>query len=44
MSKSFQDLIKVVLKLESTVQFVIVFGVQSSSMKDADHDACGPPF
>ena len=37
-------MIKVVLTLESTVQLVVVFGVQSSSMKDADHDASGRPF
>ena len=40
MTKSFQDLIK----LECTVQLVIVFDVHSSSMKDADHDAGGWPF
>ena len=43
-SKSFQDLIRVVLKLESTMQLVIDFGFHSSSMKDADHDASGWPF
>ena len=43
MTKSFQDLIKVVLKPGCTVQLVIVFfDGNSSSMKDSDHDAGGP--
>ena len=42
--KNVQDLINVVLKLKSKVQLVIVLGVHSSSMKDADHDASGWSF
>ena len=41
MTKSSQVLVNVVLKLECTVQLVIVFDVHLPSMKDADHDAGG---